>query len=117
VEDTLATDADGEPDDPYLAPLVDHKERFDVVVVDGLARNACCRLAPEHLTDTGLILLDDSDRTAYRNGHDALAALGFGRVDFFGPKPGVGHLSVTSVFCKDFNAWTRGLRLPDVSGY
>jgi hypothetical protein len=63
------------------------------------------------------MLLDDADRAAYQRGHQALAEQGFGRIDFFGPRPGVGHLSVTSLVCMDFDDSARGLPLPRVSGY
>jgi hypothetical protein len=38
-------------------------------------------------------------------------------MDFFGPKPGVGQLSTTSVFSRDIRPWTLGLPPPPVSGY
>jgi hypothetical protein len=112
-----ATDADAAAEDPYLAPLHNESEPFDLIVIDGLARNECCRIAPSHLRASGLVLLDDADRVAYRRGHQALTEQGFGRIDFYGPRPGVGHLSVTSLFSKDFDEWARRLPPPRVSGY
>jgi hypothetical protein len=117
VGDSLATDADAAAEDPYLAPLLDEKEPFDVIVIDGLARNECCRIASAHVRTSGLVLLDDADRVAYQPGHQALMEQGFGRIDFYGPRPGVGHLSVTSLFSRDFDDWARGLPPPRVSGY
>src|SRR5690606_2632205 len=36
---------------------------FDVIVVDGRARNACLRAARKHVKPGGLIVLDNSDRS------------------------------------------------------
>ena len=111
------TDADAEPDDPYLEPLRASGRQYDLIIVDGMGRNACVREAQHHLTDGGIILLDDGDRVAYRAAHDAMREAGFGRLDFFGPKPGAGHMSTTVLFSRDFDRWAAGLDYPTVSGY
>lgn len=90
---------------------------FDLVIVDGPARNACIREAAPHTSAEGLILLDDSDRQAYRPSHQFLEAAGYGRIDFEGPRPGLGHISTTSIFCRDFRPWLRALPPPAPSGY
>lgn len=114
---TAVGDADALDDDPYLSPLLQEGRPFDLIVVDGLARNACVRKSFDHLAEGGMILLDDGDRLAYRPAHDALAAAGFGRIDFYGPRPGVGLMSTTCVFSRDFDTWARGLAAPAVSGH
>jgi Methyltransferase domain len=103
--------------DPYTGALKDADGRFDLVLVDGMARNTCVRLAVDRLTDCGLILLDDADRVAYRPAHEHLQRRGFGRLDFYGPKPGAGYLSTTSAFSRNFDAWLHDLLPPPVSGY
>jgi hypothetical protein len=107
----------GSPDTEYLAPLHATTGDFDLVVVDGQARVRCAEAAATRVGETGLILLDDSDRVTFRAIHERLDQLGFGRLDFFGPRPGVGHMSTTSVFCRDIRPWTRGLQPPPTSGY
>jgi hypothetical protein len=114
--ETHGTDADADADDPYLTPLA-AGSAYDLVIVDGMGRNACVDAAITSLNDSGMILLDDADRLSYRPAHRALKAAGFGRLDFFGPKPGVGHMSTTCLFSRDFNPWSRGLEPPPVSGY
>jgi hypothetical protein len=103
--------------DPYTGVLRDVGGPFDLILVDGMARNTCVRLAVDRLTNSGVIILDDADRVAYRPAHDHLRAQGFGRLDFFGPKPGAGHMSTTCVFGRDFDAWVRDLEAPPVSGF
>lgn len=58
---------------------------FSAVVVDGRARNACLRRALRKVREGGLLILDNSDRTKYREGLDFLA--GFERRDFHGLNP------------------------------
>ena len=103
--------------DPYTGVLRDTDERFDLVLVDGMARNASARLAVDRLAESGMILLDDADRPAYRPAHEHLRRHGFGRLDFYGPKPGAGHLSTTSVFSRGFDAWLHDLEPPPPSRY
>lgn len=115
---TSATDADGSDDDPYLAPIDEpHDRSYDLVIIDGMARNACVARSMSRVGVGGMILLDDADRLAYRPAHTLLSGRGFGRVDFFGPKPGAGHMSTTSVFCRGFDLWANSLDPPPVSGY
>ena len=114
---TNATDADAAQDDNYLKPLTEQGEPFDLIIVDGMGRNACVKASIDRLAADGLLLLDDADRNVYRPAHAALREAGFGRLDFFGPKPGVGYMSTTCLFSRDFNRWTRDLDEPPVSGY
>lgn len=60
---------------------------FDVVVVDGVARNLCARVALECLKPGGLVVFDNAERPHYEPGHTLLAAAGLVRVDFWGPGP------------------------------
>jgi hypothetical protein len=106
---------DPEAQAAYVAAL--SEGTFDLIVVDGIHRNACAATAIDHLADGGLVLLDDSDRTTYGPALRMLADAGFGRVDFFGPRPGVGHLSTTSLFSCDLDGWARDLGRPEPSGY
>jgi hypothetical protein len=60
---------------------------FDVIVIDGVARNLCSLVALECLAPDGLIVFDNAERAQYQPGHDALANAGLVRVDFWGPGP------------------------------
>jgi hypothetical protein len=78
---------------------------FDVVAVDGVERLTCIRSALPHLKDDGLLILDNSDRPAYRPAVEYLADQGMGRIDFFGFAPGSGLPACTSVFAQAFGRW------------
>jgi predicted O-methyltransferase YrrM len=97
----------------YVSAISEYeRNRFDVVVVDGEARNACCRAAIPHLRSGGLLILDNSDRARFEPANQLLAAEGFARIDFTGPVPGDVGWSSTSVYARDLLAWTQSVELP-----
>lgn len=55
----------------YVAAIDRQDGVFDVVVIDGRAREACLERAVLHLADDGLIVFDNVDRRRYR---DAISA-------------------------------------------
>lgn len=95
-------DEDWAPDDdPYVNTLASYPVgHFDIVLVDGLARNSCARAAVTHVSDTGIVIIDNADRPADYPGVDALHRAGFGRIDFVGPVVVQGVFSSTSIFAR-----------------
>jgi hypothetical protein len=79
----------------YVACL-EQEALFDVIVVDGLERLACCREAPARLKPGGLIILDNADW------HPGAAAVlrqaGLLQVDMQGFGPVNGYSWTTSLF-------------------
>ncbi|MGI5215893.1 hypothetical protein [Plantactinospora sp. CA-290183] len=92
---------------PYVRAIADGAP-WDVVVIDGMGRNTCARAAVDHLSATGLVVLDDTDNPASRPAQAVLTDRGLGRLDFWGLKPGMPTRLCTSVFSRDFNAWLTG---------
>lgn len=85
----------------YAGTLTEYsRHRFDVVVVDGMARAPCCYIAGEWVRPGGIVVVDNSERWQYRAGLDALRDLGFGRIDFYGMSPALGYESCTSIFVR-----------------
>lgn len=74
---------------------------FDVIVVDGMARQLCGYYAAQMIADDGLIILDNSDRWQYNDLQRYLVDSGFGRVDFWGVGPLNALPWCTSVFSKN----------------
>jgi hypothetical protein len=101
---TDAGDAEAAANDPYVAAL-DDPGAYDVVVIDGRARVSCARRALPGLRDTGIAILDNSDRPSLAPIHALAAELGMARIDFAGPVPGSGRLSTTTVFGRDLSRW------------
>ena len=58
---------------------------FDLIVIDGRARMACLKIAMEHLTPGGLILLDNSNRKRY---NDSIEAVSLEKLVHKGSTPG-----------------------------
>lgn len=80
----------------YAGALECHREKFDVIVVDGIERRACCAAAVARLRRGGLVILDNSDW------HHRCAAVlrqaGLLEVDFAGFGPVNGYTWTTSLF-------------------
>ena len=72
----------------YLKPLIEEL-RFDVIIVDGLFRNGCITASLMHLTEAGVIILDDSERDEYNEGIAFLIQSGFRQLNFSGIAAGI----------------------------
>lgn len=57
---------EGQYFDDYVAKIDDADGMFDLIVIDGRARNACLDRAVSRLSEGGMILLDDFKRTRYQ---------------------------------------------------
>lgn len=77
--------------------------RYDVVVVDGRDRVNCAIQAVAHLSERGVIVLDDSDRERYAAAFEHLRAAGFAALSIEGLKPtGIG-VDETTIFYRPGN--------------
>jgi hypothetical protein len=93
-----------EENHPYVRAVAD-RAPWDVIVIDGTARTACARIASDHLTPAGLIILDDTNDELSAAAQRELSLRGHGRLDFWGFKPGTGTRACTTVYGRDFNPW------------
>ena len=87
----------------YLKPLDGISYKFDIIIIDGLHRNACIKKSVHNLSTGGVIILDDSERKEYKEGVDFLASNKFRRLDFWGIAPTVLFKKCTSLFYKHQN--------------
>lgn len=96
----ILADTDGK----YCRAIVDSKKQFDIVVIDGRDRVNCIKQSVLCLTENGVIIFDDSNRTKYQEGKDCLLNKGFKSLEFEGLKPGgYGELVQTTIFYRDNN--------------
>nr|WP_239058398.1 class I SAM-dependent methyltransferase [Aliiroseovarius sp. PrR006] len=72
---------EGQYFDDYVAAINDIEGEFDLIVIDGRAREACLQVAIHRLKPDGHILLDDYKRRRYQ---DAVSALGLKAVTLNG---------------------------------
>lgn len=89
----------------YVATLADQGMRFDVIVVDAAAREACLAECWRWLTPEGVILLDDSARPRYQAAIEGVLARGFRKLDFQGLKPGGIRAYQTTLFYREGNVF------------
>lgn len=92
------------------------KGYFDIIVIDGMARNLCGFYAANLISNGGYIILDNSDRWQYNALQRYLVNSGFGRIDFWGPGPSNSWAWCTSFFSKNFRVKNTGVERPIGSG-
>lgn len=87
----------------YSREILNYPAQFDIVIVDGRDRINCLRNAPAALRNDGVIILDNSDRTAYGQGIAFLRQEGYRQLDFHGMGPINAYPSCTSIFYREQN--------------
>ena len=90
-------------DKDYLKPLVENNIKFDVVIIDGIYRNECIMNSLNHLSESGVIILDDSERQDYKAGIKFLIDSRFKQLNFSGIAPGIFFRKCTSIFYRANN--------------
>jgi hypothetical protein len=94
-------DTDGQ----YCRTILRQPENFDVVVIDGRDRRNCITQSLHRLSDTGVLLLDDSDRPEYADSFSMLDAEGFQRLRIAGLKPTSAGRHETTIFYRHSNCF------------
>ena len=83
----------------HLAHLLSIGQRFDIVVVDGVEpRDSYVETAAQLVAQDGVLVVDNSDRAAYRAALERLTD--FKRLDFFGMGPQNAYAWGTSIFTR-----------------
>lgn len=83
-------------DDRYINLIEQFDRKFDVIVIDGILRDNCARIAPSYINETGMIILDNSDR--YPLIANALRKKNLLQVDMHGLGPINDYTWTTSFF-------------------
>lgn len=99
VEIRIVTDSTSED---YLK-LISDELRFEIIIVDGLYRNECLKNSINYISESGVIILDDSERADYNLGIEFLLMTGFKHLSFSGIAPGIFFKKRTSIFYKSIN--------------
>jgi tRNA A58 N-methylase Trm61 len=87
----------------YESVIVKESKKFNIVIVDGIRRNECLKVALECLTADGVIILDDSNRSEYEQGREVVQAEGFKQLDFWGVGPGSIEFKSTTIYYRAGN--------------
>ena len=78
-------------------------QKFDIIIVDGRDRVNCCFHSIGALSESGVIVLDDSERESYADAVSFFRKEGFRELSFSGISPGLFYRKSTSIFYKDNN--------------
>lgn len=97
--------------DSYVGALHEQPGEFDVIVIDGRWRHACTVVAPDKLSEGGLIILDNSDK--YPDAARHLRERNLFEIDFSGFGPCNGYTWTTSLFLRADNRLQQRFRDPD----
>jgi len=89
----------------YSKKIGYYKNQFDVVIVDGRDRVNCIRNCLGALTESGVVILDNSDRSDYADAVAYLFEHGFRKLEFIGFCPTVNLKSETSIFYRSQNVF------------
>ncbi len=87
----------------YAQAAFDENKKYHIIIVDGRDRVNCAKNALNALTDNGIIVFDNTDRTQYKVGIDFLMQNGFKKIDFWGLSPVTAHNNLTSIFYRSEN--------------
>jgi hypothetical protein len=91
--------------DNYHQQLFNYKKQFEIILVDGRERVDCVKNALPALTESGVIILDNSDRVEYKEAYDFLASNGFKFIDFRGLSPAGIVDTQTTIFYRENNCF------------
>jgi len=90
-------------DSEYCRFILHTQKQFHLVVIDGRDRIRCSENCLNNLTDDGVIIFDDTERTKYEDGIRFLINSGFRKIDFEGLKAAGFEMHRTSIFYRDNN--------------
>lgn len=89
----------------YSKSIKTTNQLFDIIIVDGKERVNCIEQCIANLSESGIIILDDSFREEYKEGINFLVENGFKYLNFWGMVPVVANKSCTSIFYRDNNVF------------
>ncbi len=89
----------------YPEAIRNFNRKFDIVIVDAIERNEIIKVAPDHLSKSGVIILDNSDVEDYKIGIEYLMAKGFKKLDFWGIQAAYINRTCTTIFYKPDNCF------------
>lgn len=80
----------------YINAITKQYIKYDIIIIDGLYRYECSKIATQYLEEGGMIILDNSDW--YPKTAEVLRKADLIQVDFHGFGPIVGFTTTTSIF-------------------
>ena len=87
----------------YCREVLNQKEQFHIIIIDGRDRVNSVKNSLEKLTSGGVIILDNSELVQYTEAMEFMQKKGFKRIDFSGISPITAHNTSTSIFYRSEN--------------
>lgn len=87
----------------YENAILQETISYDIVLVDGRQRVACVKNSVAKLSDCGVIILDDAERSKYKEAFIFMKEAGFKELPFSGIAIGAIHHKCTSIFYRSQN--------------
>lgn len=100
---TMIVETDGNDMAEYSNCISIPNRKFDIIFIDGLHRNSCAVTSINFMTESGVIILDDSERKEYQKTFELMKQEGFKSLTFTSIKPLAFKLASTTVFYKKNN--------------
>lgn len=91
------------PNGDYSKEVSRDDKKYQIIIIDGRDRNNCAINSLNSLSEDGVIIFDNTDRTQYNKSIEVLLEKDFKRIDFFGMSPVTPHTSCTSIFYRNNN--------------
>ncbi len=89
--------------DDYINACSLSDQKYDIIIIDGRDRNACAAAAVKNLSESGVLIFDDTNRSKYAAGIELLKQNGFRQLPFAGFSPIEFLECETSIFYRDKN--------------
>jgi hypothetical protein len=87
----------------YCQTIKSTNQKFDIIIIDAEDRVNCIKNCLNNLSETGIIILDDSEREEYGEGIEFLIQNNFRRLDLWGISAGFIHQKATTILYRESN--------------
>lgn len=82
----------------YVKSVGEEGKKYDIIIVDGRNRVECVKTAIDFLKPDGVMVIDNSNLSIYKDAIDFLNKKNYWSLDFYGISPVTPHTNCTSVF-------------------
>ncbi len=90
-------------DAEYSQAVFEENKKYHIIIIDGRDRVNSVKNAINALSENGIVVFDNTDRTQYQKGIDILLKNGFRKIDFEGLSPVTAQNNMTSIFYRKNN--------------
>ncbi len=89
----------------YVTAPTMTKKKYDIIVIDGRLRLKCLKESLKNVNESGIIILDNSDRVKYRDAFEIMDENQYRHIGFWGMALGSSKSTCTTLFYKSKNCF------------